>query len=173
VWPPSRACGPCCQRARRRCSLCRANRAQPCRTTRPDACSSFFGVPGHHATVEDNNTMLVVMKILMSSDTPGQPPLGQPAPRTAGDGDDAANQRPRRLPEEPGRTTPAKTQLDLARLSEVRATPAAIAAPDAHLEAANGRPRHSEVVVEEDQAAHQFSRRPRKTGHPRRDCAQP
>ena len=65
--------------------------------------------------------MLVVMKILMSSDTPGQPPLGQPAPRTAGDGDDAANQRPRRLPEEPGRTTPAKTQLDLARLSEVRA----------------------------------------------------
>jgi hypothetical protein len=44
----------------------RAQRAeQPAR-----ACASFFGVPSHHATVEDNNAMLVVMEMLMSSDMP-------------------------------------------------------------------------------------------------------
>ena len=31
---------------------------------------SFFGVSSHHATVEDNNPMLAVMKMLMSSDAP-------------------------------------------------------------------------------------------------------
>jgi hypothetical protein len=92
-----------------------AERIEPSRAEQPGrACSSFFGIPSHHATVEDNNPMLVVMKMLMSSDAARQAPRRQPGPRTAGAGDDAATKGLGACRKNPGRTRPRLSSTSLA-----------------------------------------------------------
>ena len=68
MWPPSQAPGPSCQRARR--DAPRAERIEPSLAEQPGRARVRASLELQATTVENNNAMLVVMKMLMRSDTP-------------------------------------------------------------------------------------------------------